>query len=1096
MVCARQKVPSRGFRFVRHGLTFLAGLCIVILMAALIAPPLINWESQRAFVDDVVSGTIGMPVRSEGRIDVRLLPSPKIKLEKLMLAEKVAQRSFITAHNMRAEIALMPLLKGEIRLVDMTVMRTDIGLLHDANGTINTPLVLHNGLNHLAFEQLLMGEVRVALRDTTSGETDELRFSHLRVETPSLQGPWKIEGFLGDQVPFRLLTAEVSHQNDLAFKMFGGGGTKARFEVDARLSGALDKQAGFSPRLTGQLKLTGGPPAQSDAMPLMLQTQFEWSGLDVKLADVAMEAGQGAQALKMTGAGRVDWRKSHIHLTLSAPYFDLEGFMQSPDGMALKASSLPRGLLLDYPVSYDFDLANIKLKNDILPSVKARLTHIDQTVTLHNLEIEGQAGARVSFSGKALMGAHPSLAGDVRITAPEGAFIREMTDHLAGFFGYNKEHDIAALFPHHAFEASGQVNLAFPILSLRAARLTSADMTWTGQMRLTLADGQNPPRMDAQITAQNIDLARLTPLFALWGGLPPFDFGLALDLRDVRVGDQPQDQGGRIAARMTAQNGALQVGALEISNVAGGKGTLSGAITQGGEGRLKGSFEATHAQGLITLLEGFPRAKKALSFLPLPPRESLIAVAMTAERKSAAASSLDVHIEGKAFGGEIKVRSTHNSSEKKGGLDHLTFNLDIADLGHWLSQPHMKGAARIELEGAKADQGHFDLSLTAKASDIELKTIHPLNLDDHNGVPHIAVSRLSLPWMISTFGTGAVAAKEDMALWPAARFEAMPPLWNEAQAHLKMADFDIGHGWSAKAGEMNITIRPDSVAFTHIKAPLIEGRLAGNLTINRNGAQIIVSGDVSAEQLGLNQIMPPSAAMNGVLSGQMRIGTTGESPATLIANLAGGGEGRLSQLILANLDAGGLSRAATRALSEKDPLALRRLEALVGEEIMRGPFAATKEARFPISMNGGAARLSPITFDSASGQWRGQVHVDVKTLMAEMKGSLSAAQAPKGWSGAMPFIALNWRGPFAALARESDASPLINGLAALLLRRELQTIEAFDAAAQERKRARAPIERRSNPSVDNDAAAETSGLAPALPPPVEVPSAPKIEASP
>ncbi|NNC01100.1 AsmA protein, partial [Corallococcus exiguus] len=51
-----------------------------------------------------------------------------------------------------------------------------------------------------------------------------------------------------------------------------------------------------------------------------------------------------------------------------------------------------------------------------------------------------------------------------------------------------------------------------------------------------------------------------------------------------------------------------------------------------------------------------------------------------------------------------------------------------------------------------------------------------------------------------------------------------------------------------------------------------------------------------------------------------------------------------------------------------------------------------------------------------------------------------------------PLIGLNWKGSLAAPTREIDASPFRNGVAAIVLRRELEKIEAFEKAAAERQR--------------------------------------------
>ena len=56
----------------RDTLTALAGVVILVLVAALAAPPFIDWAGQRDLIDRTLSVSLGVPARSEGRISVRL----------------------------------------------------------------------------------------------------------------------------------------------------------------------------------------------------------------------------------------------------------------------------------------------------------------------------------------------------------------------------------------------------------------------------------------------------------------------------------------------------------------------------------------------------------------------------------------------------------------------------------------------------------------------------------------------------------------------------------------------------------------------------------------------------------------------------------------------------------------------------------------------------------------------------------------------------------------------------------------------------------------------------------------------------------------
>ncbi len=72
----------------RDLLTALAGAIVLVLIAALAVPPFIDWTAHRAFIDQTLSQSLGLPVQSQGRIEVRLLPSPRLRVDRLVLGPK------------------------------------------------------------------------------------------------------------------------------------------------------------------------------------------------------------------------------------------------------------------------------------------------------------------------------------------------------------------------------------------------------------------------------------------------------------------------------------------------------------------------------------------------------------------------------------------------------------------------------------------------------------------------------------------------------------------------------------------------------------------------------------------------------------------------------------------------------------------------------------------------------------------------------------------------------------------------------------------------------------------------------------------------
>jgi hypothetical protein len=138
-------------------------------------------------------------------------------------------------------------------------------------------------------------------------------------------------------------------------------------------------------------------------------------------------------------------------------------------------------------------------------------------------------------------------------------------------------------------------------------------------------------------------------------------------------------------------------------------------------------------------------------------------------------------------------------------------------------------------------------------------------------------------------------------------------------------------------------------------------------------------------------------------------------------------------------------------LDENEPLVEGKAEAILAMELGRAPLTASSVTT-SAAVVGGLLRLSPFTVDGGAAAWQGAVAYDLKTLALDARGFLTAKTSPAGWSGAPPSMGLNWSRSLTAPAREIDAGPFRNGVAAIVVRRELEKIEAFERAAAERQR--------------------------------------------
>jgi hypothetical protein len=101
---------------------------------------------------------------------------------------------------------------------------------------------------------------------------------------------------------------------------------------------------------------------------------------------------------------------------------------------------------------------------------------------------------------------------------------------------------------------------------------------------------------------------------------------------------------------------------------------------------------------------------------------------------------------------------------------------------------------------------------------------------------------------------------------------------------------------------------------------------------------------------------------------------------------------------------------------------------------------------------GGTLRAAPLRGEAEGASWAGSLSLDLRSLALDARGALQAKTAPPAWSGDPPYVLLGWTGSVSRPTRTLDVAPLVNGLASVVLTRELDRIDTFEADQNERQR--------------------------------------------
>ncbi|MGA0597213.1 AsmA family protein [Enterovirga sp. CN4-39] len=1100
----------------RDLLTVLAGLIILVLVAALAVPPFIDWRGQRHYVDAVLSRAAGFDVRTDGAIEIRLLPIPRLTLERLRMGQASSHDASLDAQAVDTRIALTPLLSGEVRFMGSQVRRMEIKLPTGTGTNWRVPRSLLSDetlRRSWIFEDLAIGQLLLTNVDPRTGRTDQAYAERVQVQSQSLAGPWRAEGQV-DSTRFTLVTGEIAPSGPTVLKLSTEGEGQPRVSLDARMflerDGAL-----LVPRFEGAARVVG--PADIVAVPYTAAATFKTDGPAAVIDTLSVEAGEGGAPLRLSGSGRFDGGDRLLSVHLEGRRVDLDtllaAYRDAPEERRRASRIQP-----PVPIEIGLKLDGLALAGEELAGVTGRVSLAQERLGIERLDFTAPGQTRVSASGEISLASGPAANGRVALST-------RSADRLASYLARLGIADIGAeALAGRALEASGDLVASDTVVSVRNLQLRLGDATLTGAVRYTAPETSARGRVDAQIALRGLDLDVLPRLTGIFDAGRAMDFGLTLDARDVGYG--AGERGGRISARLSSEDGGVAIDVLEIADLAGANASLRGRITPDGAGRIGGRLRARRADPLIALvgrasLGGI--AEIVPRFLREAPLEA--AVLVTSTPRNAGDPALVTKLSGTAGGGGLEAEAT----SVQGRISELRATLSTAEAGGWFGSADAArriGPARLELAGKREGSGRLRLDLNGDVAGLRVATRESfgLSLDDdevesgeaqlstadlrpllgrlgqdlakpvdaeirarlgrRQDMPRyeltgrvgesvveadlsgptprdlsgrILLGRISLPWLLSSLALGAEGERPaaSNAAWSSERFGPALDLPFGGRVTVRAATAELGRGLTADRAEFSLATTPDGIAIGDFGANVLGGRLTGSLTVARQGGRASLMGEGSTAGMSLSSLLGPP--FSGRLSGTLRFGGAGESPAGIVASLGGAGTAELENLEIAAADPGAILRAVQRALRSDDTLVPARLQALASAELDRAPLKSTK-AQGQATLVSGALRLSPLVAESDAATWQGSAGIDLRTLTLDVRGTLTARELPPKWSGAPPYLSLGWAGPVGRAARRIDVGPLTNGLASVVLARELDRIETFELDAAERMRLNSRVE--------------------------------------
>ncbi len=643
----------------RDLLTAVAGALIVLILVALFGPMLVNWNSQRGFLESKLTALMGQTVRVQGPIDLRLLPTPVLNLADIRWGEDRDHPVF-SAETLTLEIATGPLLKGEIQILDASLEAGRLDLRYDQQGGLSLAGGLAPGSGHraVAVERFVLKRSTVLIEDLTSGGGMILTGLDLELQAGALQGPWRVSGrgaLDGRPIDLRLSTAapDETAQVRLIASLSAQDGWAVQFDGQVQPD---------THQLAGQLNWTERYLLQGEKglenRSLSVSAQVRGEGRRFQLDGLEIDGGPDT-GLKLGGSGQFHFAQTpRLALDLTARSLDLDFPVIGKQGGALLPEVGRAWTRLAHSVMQG-RMSQSRIETTLALSVQS-VTMGGETLRDATLSaVMGPQGGRLNslslgLPGRGQMEASGVLGrwDDLRFSGPVRVSVQDVPRFRQWMSGADARAALPAWSGVRQIQFDGEVTLAAEVQAARIRALHLDQSIVSGFVRLTAPDGNQRGRLEAQLGSDRLSVDDLPDLSPFMTSLSTLDTQIAVEARSITLGGETAT--GRLTAGLSGDAKALRIDRLDYDDghdtvVRGG-----GVLSENG-GRLDLHIEAKRLRlltGLVSRLLPPDLAgavvRRAVDWAPL-------SLDLTVDQPSRSAQGRRVSLKGLAAGTQLRI---------------------------------------------------------------------------------------------------------------------------------------------------------------------------------------------------------------------------------------------------------------------------------------------------------------------------------------------------------------------------------------------------------------------------------------------------------
>ncbi|MPZ58398.1 MAG: AsmA family protein [Rhizobiales bacterium] len=593
---------------------------ILALLAALIGPFLVDWTQFRSVFEAEASRMVGMPVRVKGAIDARLLPSPSLTLHGLEIGNPNGDQT-LQARLLNIEFALGSLMRGELRAVEAQVAGPEVTVAIDAAGSLDLPKLSAGFVpDSLSIERLNIEDGRAHLVNAATGRRTTFDKVWFNGDLRSLAGPFKGEGAFvasGELYGYRVAAGRLGEDGTLRVRLSLDPSDRL---LAAEAEGSLIVGRA-KPRFEGTIALsrpaslvvaTGESKVKP---PWRLTSRVNVGAAGAKLERIDFLYGSEDSGVRLTGTADLRFgRQPRFKGVLSARLLDLDRLIATPETPTRLPADAVKTLIAAYadtllpPIPAEF---SVSADSVTLGGAAVQMFGADVRVgagawILDRVEFRAPGLTQVNLSGRLDLAPSMGFSGPVKIETNEpGAFAAWL----------NGRNDPATQI--RPFKARGEVLLNHRQIAIERLKADIDRKAVEGRLRYAFASADNPSRLEAEISAPELDVDALHSFAeAARAGSslqPPSEIVLSIAVDRAKIAGV---EARTVQARLKRDAKLLLVERLSVADLGGASLEATGRVDTSGaapRGNLALDVEARDLDGIIALAAKFaPAAEEPL----------------------------------------------------------------------------------------------------------------------------------------------------------------------------------------------------------------------------------------------------------------------------------------------------------------------------------------------------------------------------------------------------------------------------------------------------------------------------------------------------